>query len=353
MGEIGSQDRDYSLKLAERAFELIRAHGSPASPRAYAVWYTYVAGLQPHLNQAVKRLMAEHGSLGEADLALLYDTHIDNQRAMGEARRTSADVIAEVDQLVEMLDLALGSTLRYGESLETISQGLAGPAVNRERVREVVAALVVATRDIGATNRTLEARMRESRTEIAGLRETLQAARVETLTDALTGLANRKHFDEMLVKTLDEAALTRTKACLVVLDIDQFKRFNDEYGHLTGDAVLRLVAAVMREQVKGRATLARFGGEEFGVILPDTGREVGRRIAESIRTSVMGRELVKRSTGESLGKVTVSTGVAALRPGDSVVTLLERADHCMFAAKRAGRNMTIDDTPDDAVANVA
>ena len=220
--------------------------------------------------------------------------------------------------------------------------------MNRERVREVVSALVVATRDIAATNRTLEARMREGRAEIASLRETLQAARVETLTDALTGIANRKHFDERLRAALDEADRQRGEASLVVLDIDHFKGFNDTYGHLTGDAVLRLIAAVMREKVTGRATLARFGGEEFGIILPDLGVEAARAVAERVRTGVMVRELVKRSTGESLGKVTVSLGVAGCRPGDTAVTLLERADQCMFAAKRAGRNRTVDDARETA-----
>ncbi len=138
---------------------------------------------------------------------------------------------------------------------------------------------------------------------------------------------------------------------VIVVDIDYFKRFNDQYGHLTGDQVLRLVAVVMRESVSGNAILSRFGGEEFGVILPGTDRAEAVRIAETIRTSMIGRELVKRSTGESLGKVTVSLGVAAHRTGDTPASLLERADLCMFTAKRAGRNRVADDaslTPSQA-----
>ena len=127
------------------------------------------------------------------------------------------------------------------------------------------------------------------------------------------------------------------------VDIDHFKRFNDTYGHLTGDQVLRLVSMTMREQVKIKATLARFGGEEFGIIMPDTTLEGAKLVAERVRTSVMSRELIKRSTGESLGKVTVSLGAASLRKGDTAVSLLERADQCMFIAKRNGRNRTVTD----------
>ncbi len=143
---------------------------------------------------------------------------------------------------------------------------------------------------------------------------------------------------------VDQAAVQGQPLCLVVLDIDHFKRFNDLYGHLTGDQVLRLVAMTMRENVESRTTLARFGGEEFGIILPDCERLAAREVAEKVRTSVMGRELVKRSTGESLGRITVSVGLAAYRRGDSAVSLLERADHCMFTAKRSGRNRVIDDS---------
>jgi diguanylate cyclase len=348
-------DNEHTFALAARALELMKSYGSSASPRSYAVWYTYVAGLKPQLNDALKRITTERGVLTEADVDFLHETFLGGGRLTGEAERTSTSVVGEINEIMEMLDLALGSTMKYGQSLEAFSADLEAPAVNRARVREIVASLVVATRDVSSTNRTLEARLRETRTEIEGLRENLEAVRVESLTDPLTGLANRKHFEEMLVKGIDHAAVQRAHLSLVVIDIDHFKRFNDTYGHLTGDQVLRLVGLAMREQVKTRATLARFGGEEFGIVLPDLGRDEAVAVAERIRTNVMGRELVKRSTGESLGKVTISVGVAAYRRGETAVTLLERADQCMFAAKRAGRNRTIDEAalPDDDLSHVA
>jgi diguanylate cyclase len=241
-----------------------------------------------------------------------------------------------------MLDLALGSTTKYGKSLEAFSKDLAGP-LDRNKVREVLESLVVATKDVSSTNHTLEARLKETRGEIETLRETLEAVRLESLTDSLTGISNRKHFEEMLVKAIDHAAGHKKPLALIIIDIDHFKRFNDTFGHLTGDQVLRLVGVTMRERVKSQATLARFGGEEFGVILPDTSLDAARAIAEQIRENVMSRELVKRSTGESLGKVTISLGVAAFHKGDTAVSLLERADQCMFVAKRAGRNRTVTD----------
>ena len=351
MTENGDSER--SFVIAQRALELMRAYGTSADPRAYEVWYTYVAGHKPALCDDIRRITAAR-SLSEADVDALYDAHLAPYRLTQETEKAGTEMLAEIDQVMEMIDLALGSTTRYGRSLEALSNDLAGP-VDRKRIRQVLESLVVATQDVTSTNQTLEARLKETRGEIEGLRETLEAVRVEAVTDPLTGIGNRKHFEEMLARSVELAAGERSPLALIVIDIDHFKRFNDSFGHLTGDQVLRLVSVTMREMVKTKATLARFGGEEFGVILPDTTLDTAAQAAERIRTGVMGRELFKRSTGESLGRVTISLGVAAFRREDTAITLLERADQCMFAAKRRGRNCTVTDAEprDQALPEVA
>ncbi|MDP4023221.1 GGDEF domain-containing protein [Methylobacterium sp. NEAU 140] len=343
MSQGPASDRDHSFALAKRTQELMRDYGPSACPRAYAVWYAYVGGTEPLLNDAVKRLTGQNGCLTEADIEGLHETYVDKHRLAATASDVSRTVLAEIAAVTETLDLSLGSTAQYGEALRGLSQDLAQGALTPARLGEIVSTLASATREVAANNRVLEARMREKRTEIETLREKLEATRIESLTDPLTGLSNRKHFEEALKAAVDGPGARGEAVSLVVLDIDYFKRFNDRFGHLTGDQVLRLVAIVMRENAGRQALLARFGGEEFGIVLPGVNRAAAHRVAETVRTSVMGRELVKRSTGESLGKVTVSLGVAVHRAGDTPASLLERADLCMFAAKRAGRNRTVDD----------
>ena len=346
-------DRERSLVLAQRSFELMRDYCTCATPRAYAVWYAYVAGSQPLMNDAIKRLTTQNGTLTSADIDQLHDAYIDGRRLAVEVDRMNSSLIAEVEGIMEMIDVSIRSTAQYGESLQAFTHDIANAATSRTRLREIVTTIIANTRDVTANNRTLEARMRDSRKEIDTLRETLEATRLESLTDPLTGLGNRKNFEEALRRAVETPA-GRRPASLIVLDIDFFKRFNDLYGHLTGDQVLRLVAIVMREHVvQPGATLARFGGEEFGIVLPETDRANARELAERVRASVTGRELVKRSTGESLGKVTVSLGVATQREDDNAVSLLERADACLFAAKRSGRNRTLDETQAAALPNVA
>ena len=126
-----------------------------------------------------------------------------------------------------------------------------------------------------------------------------------------------------------------------MFDIDHFKSFNDSYGHLTGDQVLRLVGMSLKQTIKGQDITARYGGEEFAVVLPNTALRQALTVADHIRRAVMAKELKKKSTGEILGRVTISVGVSMLKPDDDTDALIERADACLYAAKRNGRNRVI------------
>ncbi len=167
--------------------------------------------------------------------------------------------------------------------------------------------------------------------------------RKESLTDPLTGVANRKAFDTDLNSAIAEARTNGEKLSLFMCDIDKFKSFNDTWGHQTGDQVLRLVANCLSENVKGRDTAARFGGEEFAVIVRQAGVEAAVVLAEQIRGHVQGKKLVKKSTGDVLGSITISIGVAELAPGEAAASLIQRADACLYRAKHAGRNCVIGD----------
>jgi len=151
-------------------------------------------------------------------------------------------------------------------------------------------------------------------------------------TDALTGLANRRQAEEQLLRELRRAERYGRRFSVLLMDIDHFKGLNDRYGHLAGDDVLIDLARRIQRMVRGADTVARWGGEEFMLLAPETGIEDAGRLAEMIRQHVAGHTLAERY------RCTLSLGVAAYRPGDSVQAVIARADAALYQAKRGGRN---------------
>jgi len=150
-------------------------------------------------------------------------------------------------------------------------------------------------------------------------------------SDELTGVKNRRWFREALDVQF-EASRRRGPLSLVILDVDRFKSFNDTFGHPAGDEVLKAVAASLRDGVRQSDEVARIGGEEFAILLPETGADVARDLAERLRAGIAGRPWPLRM-------ITASLGVASIGPGTaSPAELVEHADRALYAAKRAGRD---------------
>jgi diguanylate cyclase len=336
-------EHERTMAFAEIAFGQIKALRQPATPRNYEVWYAYATGYMPSLNQTINGTLAQNGTLSEADLEAVYATYISPTRYSDKIDTVGSRVVDEINQVMAMMDAAAGSANSYSENLTEASNKL-GAAKDREGLRVIVESLVTTASEMKESNTALEARLSASREEINQLQENLATVRNESLTDPLTGLANRKHFDDRLDKTVEAAAERSEPLSMVMIDIDHFKSFNDTWGHLIGDQVLRLVAMSLKQNVKGQDIAARYGGEEFAVILPNTVLRSALTVADHIRRAVMSKELMKRSTGQNLGRVTISLGVATLRKGDTPQTLIARADGCLYAAKRNGRNRVICET---------
>ena len=288
-------------------------------------------------------MLAQNGTLTDADLDNIYQSYISSSRLGEKIDHVGVRVMDEIDQVMAMIDAAAGTASNYSESLNSVSDKLINTK-DRDGLRSIVESLVATANEMKQNNEALEQRLNASKEEITQLQENLAVVRTESLTDPLTGLSNRKHFDERLTQAIEEASERSEALSLIMTDIDHFKAFNDTWGHLTGDQVLRLVAMSLKQNVKGQDIAARYGGEEFGVILPNTVLRAALTVADHVRRAVMSKELMKRSTGQNLGRVTISLGVATLQKGDTVQSLIARADACLYAAKRNGRNRVISET---------
>jgi diguanylate cyclase len=349
---INANEHERTLAFAEIALGQIKALRQPAYPRNYEIWYTYATGYNAALNQNINEALARNGTLSAADIDQIYDAHLSSTRLTDRIDNVGAKVVDEIDQIMAMIDAASGSAANYGASLANVTRKLG--AADREGLRTIIESLVVATKEMEKTNHALEARLKASKHEISQLQTNLEAVRNESLTDPLTTLANRKFFDLAMEKAISDAVKGGEPLSLLMTDIDHFKKFNDTFGHLTGDQVLRLVAQAVKQNVKGQDVAARYGGEEFAVVLPRTGLQQALTVGDHIRRAVMGKELMKRSTGEHLGRITISVGVAVFRTDDTAQSFIGRADAGLYAAKRAGRNRVICETdPEVAQAGMA
>jgi diguanylate cyclase len=328
------------MAFAELALGQIKSLRQPAIPRNYEIWYVYATGYNAPLNKIINETLARNGKLTEADLEQIYDTYLSQIKTTERIDKVGSRVIGEIDDVMRLIGEMLDTSASYGNSLTDATRKLAA-AESSHQLRTIVETLLKSTREIQDTNKALEDRLTLSRSEISNLQQSLEAIRAESLTDPLTGLGNRKYFDRSMQAAVQTALVNGEPLSLLIFDIDHFKSFNDSYGHLTGDQVLRLVGISLQQAIKGQDITARFGGEEFAVVLPNTALRQALTVADHIRRAIMSKELKKKSSGEILGRVTISVGVSMLQPGDDVDSLIERADACLYAAKRNGRNRVI------------
>ena len=205
-------------------------------------------------------------------------------------------------------------------------------------LRQALETLVSDTKGMVAQNSLLKNRLQVSTIEIKSLRTNMESLQKEVMTDALTGIANRKFFDILLRQAAEEAMENGGDLSLAFGDIDHFKKFNDNYGHQTGDQVLKLVGMILTQSTEGDPTAARYGGEEFAIILPGFGLDSAAEFADKVRITVASKRIRKKSTGEDFGTITMSIGVAQFRPGEPIGELVHRADQGLYHAKDNGRN---------------
>lgn len=333
-------EHERTLAFAEIALAQIKSLRQTAIPRNYEIWYVYATGYNASLNKIINETLARNGKLTESDLEQIYDAYLSQLKTSERIDKVGARVVGEIDDVLKLIADALGMSASYGASLDGASQKLIS-VDNREELKTIVESLAKATREMRASNRALEERLALSKNEIGHLQHSLEAIRAESLTDPLTGLGNRKYFDRSIETAVASAHESGQPLSLLLFDIDHFKSFNDSYGHLTGDQVLRLVGISLKQNIKGQDITARYGGEEFAVLLPSTGLRQALTVADHIRRAVMSKELKKKSTGEILGRVTISVGVSLLKPSDDPDSLIERADACLYSAKRNGRNRVV------------
>jgi diguanylate cyclase (GGDEF)-like protein len=260
-------------------------------------------------------------------------------------RRSLSDrkeLVLSLEGLVRQIAALQGGGEQIGQDLDGINEVIQEVSESDE--------LSVAIRDKLLTRAsTLTSRMGEmkqrisaahsemetAQNRIVGLEAKLKQREKEAHNDTLTGLPNRRALDTMLADAALRSHKLGEPLTVVMLDIDHFKRCNDNYGHRGGDAVLVEIAARLRAEMRGSDFAARFGGEEFILVLPGCSLILGQRVAERVRQAIARRPVIYE--GKSVS-VTTSLGLAELQPKEKPGQVIERADQALYSAKNSGRN---------------
>jgi len=318
------------------ALPLMSQYNIPITPRNYSVWYDYVSGKSTELREAIDSMIGEAEQFSDEINEMLYQRFCSEveEGALTELRENLRQLLIDIFSEVANLTEQAGEY----EAIVSKSVDKLSDDVSIQDIRSVVDEIIVETKKIGRSGKNAQEKLQEATDELEVLKEEFEHAKAAALVDFLTGVANRKAFDGAIKGSAEQAASASEPLSLLMIDIDHFKRFNDEYGHIVGDEVLRLVAKKIKENVRGRDFVARYGGEEFAVILPGTQIGGARTVAENIRSSFSEGKLKRVKTSEYLGTITISIGAAQFRPGESLEGFVDRSDQALYAAKEAGRN---------------
>ena len=314
----------------------------PLTPAVYSVLYAHLSATHPDLSRRLQAFEAENQALTNALCQDLYDTYLSDNHEKTVVQEASQRLQTTLVDIAGLMSNSGVAQREYQQSLIKKSDRLAdGISPDPAELKHMVQAMVEDTKRMLADNQKLEQKLNQSAVEMQEMRDNIQSLKREAMTDSLTGLSNRKAFDVELKQRAGDVMENGKALSLLIIDIDHFKQFNDTYGHQVGDQVLKLVSNALQSNVKPNEMVARFGGEEFTVILPGSKLREAEKIADKLREKIALKDIVNQVKQENMGRLSVSIGVAQLKAGESVSLFIERTDRALYKAKDLGRNKVV------------
>lgn len=338
-----SESPEEAAQIARQTIPFVTKHELAANPVNYAVFYEYFSGTNTALRDAADRAVSLHGNLSQEVVSDLYIRFVAK-----EDPQFIAKIQGELRGLVQsMMEAVTAADLESNHYQMRLNAGLAqlDDQSTVASLHEAMTSLIEDTKIILKSNTRLSKRLETANYDLGTLQQQLEFQRSAALTDPLTGLANRRAFDQIMSTATERANGEDQSLCVLMVDIDHFKKVNDTHGHLVGDQALRFVANVLVESVRGDDVVSRYGGEEFAIILVGTPMESAKLVAEKIRVRVADRPLMRVRTGISIGRITVSIGLTFYKKGETAESFVERADRALYAAKQQGRDRVVHSLP--------
>ena len=331
------ESKERSAELLRLVLASMAQHDATYNPVTFTVCYEHAAGLNNRLSLAMAEAIHSKPRLNDEDMHQLFAGYVADldaqvmERISGELQRMMTGMAERASHTGSQADV-------FSAELQGLSHALI--TADSQALMPVVAQVLASTAQMKVATEALEKEVSTSQQEISRLKGELTRTRDDSLKDALTGVLNRKGFDQKLADMLAQPVAPGRTHGLVMLDIDHFKSVNDTHGHVMGDRVLQALGEVLRTLVAAEhgCTVARYGGEEFAVMMPDTHLAQCVALAEKIRAQTHAMKIRDRRTKEVVLTVTISGGVAVMQQGDDAHDLIARADGALYQSKQRGRD---------------
>jgi len=331
-------------RIFDRIVDSFQEQEINPTPLNYFVWYNYLKGDNPPFRKEMDSILNDPYGYSDRVGKRLYEQFLlDDTEDSSEFDRAFRRL---VDMMVKKMNAWSDKLEDHTQKLDECATSLADPDLNSEEIKRISHTMVSTAQSMNASSKAFQQEMMDSSDEVRRLRDQLIEAQNEALKDELTEIGNRKAFNN----ALQELTLNADKEenpnslCLILSDIDFFKKFNDTYGHLVGDSVLRYYANIMKKKQTENETICRYGGEEFAILITNTTLEKAKQRAEQVRTDIASSTLKRKNSSEPLTTITASFGVAYYHgESEDTESFVARADQALYLAKEGGRNKVIDE----------
>jgi len=328
-----------ATEIARKVLPKMGEFEVPLTPQNYRIWFEYYLGTDKNLVEEVEGIINSGNGFTPKINRKLYEKYFEDEEYRRRFKQIQEQTKSVLKNFLEQVMLTTSSSSEYTDKLRQYALRL-DSVKHLSETQDILESMKKDTAIMIRSTNVLQKKLEEATNNAEKLRKELKKATREALIDGLTGLHNRKAFDNMLQELYQGFREEGRVFSLIMMDIDHFKAFNDKYGHRVGDEVLQIVGTTLLETVKGKDFASRYGGEEFTVLLPNTELDNACVVAEQIRKAISGKRLKIKETGEYISKITISFGVAQICADDDADSLLKRADRALYLAKNSGRNNT-------------
>jgi diguanylate cyclase len=326
---------DESLDICNHVVTLTQQLNVPANPVHFTLLFEKLSQTDPAFAEQIEELIQQNRYTDESVrplfLALL--------KRILHRHLPTEEVALLIESVLNNLDQWTAISATQQQNIERSIECLKSCESPESAITCLHQNVLPSIEQINLNTKQLREQLTNSAEVIRRLKQELEQATNLAKTDALTGIPNRRGFDELIAERITHAKKKQRSFALLLLDLDHFKKINDHFGHLVGDSALRYIARSLHKETKGQDAIARLGGEEFVILLTDIEFNNAMRVAEKIRTHIAAKSLRVKDREEPL-RFTISIGVAMYQMGEAADHLFDRADKALYMAKQTGRNRT-------------